>query len=425
MKNLLLCCLMAFFLFNAENICAQVGIGTTSPHSSASLDITSTMSGLLMPRLTIEQRDAITLPATGLMIYNRTTNDGEINTGTEEAPNWIGIKTSEHASQAIQSVTAGDDVNSSSTESVLVPGMSISPLPGTYLILFNAQVSKNETTFSTQQGITDLNAIYNQLINMPSTNNHALVFGSGEILEPGVYNVLGAASINGILTLDGGGDPNALFVIRSSGALSTGAGTEVILTNGADASNIFWVAEGAVSTAATTIMKGTLFAHDAAASLGANTNLEGRMFSTAGTITMGASSYLKAPEGPSPINLGVLSTFVIFTEAGAISGCSDCAIIGDVGTGAGATTSFDSIDGTVYAPGITVVPNATTTTYSVYVNEIEVANSSRDYKLPSSNMTLQSMVTVIAGDIVQVRWKVDAGNSATINYRVYSMIRSY
>jgi len=48
---------------------AQVGIGTTSPDSSAALDITSTSSGLMISRMTQVQRDAIMSPSLGLLIY--------------------------------------------------------------------------------------------------------------------------------------------------------------------------------------------------------------------------------------------------------------------------------------------------------------------------------------------------------------------
>tara|TARA_B110000091_G_scaffold151875_1_gene161721 strand:- start:241 stop:495 length:255 start_codon:yes stop_codon:yes gene_type:complete len=48
---------------------AQVGLGTTTPDASAALDITSTTKGLLVPRMTAAQRDAISPAATGLMIY--------------------------------------------------------------------------------------------------------------------------------------------------------------------------------------------------------------------------------------------------------------------------------------------------------------------------------------------------------------------
>lgn len=48
----------------------SVGIGTQTPSASAALDVFSTTKGLLVPRLTILQRDAIAAPAVGLLIYN-------------------------------------------------------------------------------------------------------------------------------------------------------------------------------------------------------------------------------------------------------------------------------------------------------------------------------------------------------------------
>ena len=53
---------------------AQVGIGTPSPDATAMLDIVSAAKGLLMPRMTTVQRTGITTPATGLQVYDTTTN---------------------------------------------------------------------------------------------------------------------------------------------------------------------------------------------------------------------------------------------------------------------------------------------------------------------------------------------------------------
>ena len=48
---------------------AQVGIGTTTPNASAALDVTSTTQGLLPPRMTKVQLEAIDSPIEGLMVY--------------------------------------------------------------------------------------------------------------------------------------------------------------------------------------------------------------------------------------------------------------------------------------------------------------------------------------------------------------------
>jgi len=52
----------------------NVGIGTTTPNSSAKLVISSTNSGFLPPCMTTVQKIAITSPAAGLMVYDTTLN---------------------------------------------------------------------------------------------------------------------------------------------------------------------------------------------------------------------------------------------------------------------------------------------------------------------------------------------------------------
>ncbi|MDC1195639.1 hypothetical protein N8008_03820, partial [Flavobacteriaceae bacterium] len=66
MKNI--CTLLAAVLLTATTY-AQIGINNENPDASAALDITSTTGGLLIPRMTAAQRDAISSAATGLMIY--------------------------------------------------------------------------------------------------------------------------------------------------------------------------------------------------------------------------------------------------------------------------------------------------------------------------------------------------------------------
>ncbi len=65
MKQLLL---IVFFFITLVNK-AQVGIGTSTPHASAQLDVTSTEKGALLPRMTASQRITITTPAAGLLVY--------------------------------------------------------------------------------------------------------------------------------------------------------------------------------------------------------------------------------------------------------------------------------------------------------------------------------------------------------------------
>ena len=68
MKSLQLLTTILLFLI-ITNITAQVGIGTSTPDASSVLDITSTTAGLLIPRMTNAQRQAISNPAAGLQVF--------------------------------------------------------------------------------------------------------------------------------------------------------------------------------------------------------------------------------------------------------------------------------------------------------------------------------------------------------------------
>ena len=68
--TILLVLLSTFTLFS------QVGIGTTNPDPSSILELNSTNQGLLISRMSQTDRDAITAPATGLLIYQTDNTPG-------------------------------------------------------------------------------------------------------------------------------------------------------------------------------------------------------------------------------------------------------------------------------------------------------------------------------------------------------------
>ncbi|MGK0317492.1 MAG: putative repeat protein (TIGR01451 family) [Saprospiraceae bacterium] len=211
----------------------------------------------------------------------------------------------------------------------------------------------------TDQARKDLLRLYIHLndlfVDFPST--HSPTFGGGEVLDPGVYSISSAGSIGGSLTLDGGGDPNAFFIIKLNGALTGTAGATITLTGSAQSCNVFWLVNGAISIGAGADLKGTLFSKSGAVGLGANVLLEGRMFSMSGAITYGTGSAAVKPSCTSTIPifcepscdpasavdvLGVLSDFALFTSAGIVGNTGASGINGNIGTNAGAITGFAS-----------------------------------------------------------------------------------
>ncbi len=409
-------------LFLSGMTIAQVGIGTTTPDPSAVLDLYSTTNGFLLPRLTTAQRDAIVSPANGLMIYNQSINDMEINSGTSLLPDWSGMKSG--VGSLITSVMASDQISTSSLTSELIPGMTISPSAGTYLVMFNGQYGLTAgAPVNTAQGVIDLQAAYDMIMAIPATNTtHEPIFGNGETLVPGVYDLPAAASLAATLTLDGGGDTNSVFIIRVVGALTTGALTTVVLTNGARANNIFWVSEAAIALAATTIIQGTIISHAGAVSGAAGTDLLGRMFSLAGAISFGPGT-ITIPPGNSYIDLGVISSFIIFTAVGAIANTNPSTLTGDVGTNAGAIAGFGSLNGNIYYPGAPPPINNSLATFSIYQNNALVATSSRTSDINTSEMVLQAMATVSTGQSIDIRWNVDVGG-VQLGNRIISIIKA-
>ena len=80
----------------------NIGINTTGalPDAKAMLDISSTTSGLLIPRMTTVQRDQITNPPTGLYIYNLTTKAFNVFNGTA----WESIATNSNSVILVRSM---------------------------------------------------------------------------------------------------------------------------------------------------------------------------------------------------------------------------------------------------------------------------------------------------------------------------------
>jgi hypothetical protein len=94
----------------------NVGIGTISPAASSLLDLTSTTKGFLAPRMTTAQRDAISSPATGLLIYNTSTNQYNFYNGTA----WTAIGAG--GGGTVTSISAGAGLTASPSDPITTSG---------------------------------------------------------------------------------------------------------------------------------------------------------------------------------------------------------------------------------------------------------------------------------------------------------------
>jgi gliding motility-associated-like protein len=198
----------------------------------------------------------------------------------------------------------------------------------------------------------DVLAVYANLNTAVPTFFPAPLLGNGQVLLPGVYSIAAPSVLNLNLILDAQNDPNAQFIIKIGGAFSTNANAKVKLINGAQACNVFWKVEGAVSLATGTFMKGTIIANNAAITMSPNDTLEGRAFAIQGAITVSelfaylptgcGSTSLQGPVAP---NLGSAGCFALFSANGVNTNVGITNVVGDVGTNGASdlTTGYNSL----------------------------------------------------------------------------------
>jgi uncharacterized protein (TIGR02145 family) len=219
--------LLLFWILSSQSTIGQVVIGGTDPDTSAVLDIQSLNKGVLLPRLSMSQRDAIISPATSLVIFNTTTNCLEVNLGKPASAEWVRIK------------CRTGNISSLNCSSASVTGLTIK-IPYTD---GNGGVYDSQSATST--GITGLTAT------LPAGN---YADGSGSLS----WLVSGAPTAPGIATFSlssGGYSCSVPFTVVASGAISaldcadaaiTGTLEAFVAASGVSASVPYKGANGAV-----------------------------------------------------------------------------------------------------------------------------------------------------------------------------------
>ncbi|HWY34231.1 MAG TPA: ice-binding family protein [Nitrosopumilaceae archaeon] len=115
-----------------------------------------------------------------------------------------------------------------------------------------------------------------------TTNEPAVAKIGGQTLKPGVYCFPTSAAITGTLTLSGSG----VYIFKIGSTLTTAAGnSNVVLTNGASASNVFWKVGSSATLGTNSVLKGTVIAYSSiTATTGAS--VDGRLIALNGAVTM-------------------------------------------------------------------------------------------------------------------------------------------
>jgi hypothetical protein len=118
----------------------------------------------------------------------------------------------------------------------------------------------------------------------PATTIAAGTLGNNT-LTPGVYSSASSISLTGPLTLDAGGDAGAVFIFQAGSTLTTASGSSIVLTDGAQACNVFWQVGSSATLGTTTNFAGTILAVTSA-TLDTGATLNGRVLAQTGAVTL-------------------------------------------------------------------------------------------------------------------------------------------
>jgi len=152
------------------------------------------------------------------------------------------------------------------------------------------------------QAEADLTTAYNEaLAQVPTVDLTGQNLG-GLTLTPGVYHFDSSAQLTGILTLNGSGNANAIFVFQIGSTLITASNASVVAENGAQAANVYWQVGSSATLGTGTFFIGNILAFT---SITTNTNasVAGRLLARNGAVTLDTNE-VTFPPGLFPGSLG-------------------------------------------------------------------------------------------------------------------------
>ena len=158
--------------------------------------------------------------------------------------------------------------------------------PGTAITGFPPGVvhgSAEAGTAAAARAHTDVATAYGDLAGRTPTAPAGVL--DGLTLGPGVYAGDAALALAGGLTLDAGGDPEAVFILQAVSTLTTAAGSHVDLAGGAQACNVFWLVGSSATLGASSGLRGTVVA-STSITVGDGVTVDGRLLVRDAAITL-------------------------------------------------------------------------------------------------------------------------------------------
>lgn len=202
------------------------------------------------------------------------------------------IQASMGAAQDLQSFAIISGQSLTNTGPTTITG-NIAVSPGTSFT-GSGSVSQTGATFLADavalRAQNDLTTLYTALAGRPTSSGGNLTGQDlgGMVLTAGVYNFDSSAGLatGQSLTLDAGGNPNAVFIFNIGSTLIAGSGSSVVLQNGAQGGNVFFRVGSSATLSTSATLEGQIVA---LTSISLNTSAQitcGAAFARNGSVTL-------------------------------------------------------------------------------------------------------------------------------------------
>jgi len=229
---------------------------------SASVLKAENSPGVIVPSRHSARRLFAVFATFGLMLL------ASISPGHAQAPPPLGTDLPTFAVLGGASVTNTGATTLSGTAALpgnlgVYPGSSVTGTgicPAANCVTFSTGGVVEQTNAIAQQAENELFVAYTNLMNRPTAVNLTGQNLGGLTLVPGVYNFSSSAQLTGNLTLNGLGNPNAVFIINIASTLTTASASSVTLINGAQGGNVFWRVGSSATLGTTTSFAGDILA---------------------------------------------------------------------------------------------------------------------------------------------------------------------
>jgi hypothetical protein len=193
-------------------------------------------------------------------------------------------------------VLAGMTITNTGVTTAIVGDVGISP--GTALVGLTAGQVTGTIYLGgavAMQAEADLTTAYNNLSGRPCTHDMTSIDLGGKTLPPGVYCFASsAAQMVGDLTLDGVGDPNAVWIFQIASTLTISTNLSTVMIRSGNACNVYWQVGSSATINGGAQFKGNILAQASISLLtGANVS-PGRTLAQTAAVTMQSSAISNA-----------------------------------------------------------------------------------------------------------------------------------